>query len=84
MKRTLRHRNCPSIALSLFLGCAVAAELDQEAAISAEKKYEQWKVEVGTRTAVVAGGQTITLAWSELSPEQWQEMCPDGTDLLPK
>jgi len=30
------------------------------------------------------GGQTITLAWSEFSPEQWKAMAPDGADLIPQ
>jgi hypothetical protein len=72
------------IVAPLLFGHALANELDQAAAKSALEKYEQWKTEVGTQTAVVAGGQTITLAWSEFSPEQWKAMCPDGTDLIPQ
>jgi hypothetical protein len=72
------------IVAPLLFGYAVAEELDQAAAKKASEKYEQWKTEVGTRTAVVAGGQTITLAWSEFSPEQWKAMGPDGTDLIPQ
>ena len=72
------------IVAPLLFGYAVAEELDQAATNVAAEKYAMWKMEVGTRTAVVAGGQTITLAWSKLSPEQWQAMGPDGTDLTPK
>ena len=72
------------IAAPLLFGSAAAEELDQAAAKSALEKYEQWKTEVGTRTAVVVGGQTITLAWSEFSPEQWKAMAPDGADLIPQ
>ena len=72
------------IVAPLLFGYAAAEELDPVAAKTAVEKYEKWKTAVGTRTAVVVDGQTITLAWSELSPEQWQAMCPDGTDLIPK
>ena len=72
------------IAAPLLFGHAAAEELDQAATNTALEKYEKWKTEGGPRTAVVAGGQTVTLAWSELSPEQWQAMGPDGTDLIPK
>ena len=72
------------IVAPLLFGDASAEELDTAAAKSALEKYEKWKADVGTRAAVVAGGQTITLTWSELSPEQWKAMCPDGTDLIPK
>ena len=72
------------IVVPLLFGYAAAEELDQAAAKTALEKYEKWKTEVGIRTAVVAGGQTIILAWSELSPEQWKAMCPDWMDLIPK
>ena len=71
------------VAPLLFVYVA-AEELNQAATDTALEKYEKWKTEVGTRTAVVAGGQTVTLAWSELSPEQWKALGPDGTDLIPK
>ena len=87
----MRYRNviCRAILSILFValllfGHAAAEEPDPTAAKMASEKYEKWKTEAGTRTAVVAGGQTITLAWSELSSEQWKAMCPDGTDLIPK
>ncbi len=72
------------VVAPMLFGYASAEELDQAAAKTALEKYEKWKAEVGIRTAVVVGGQTITLAWSELSPEQWKARCPDGTDLIPK
>ena len=72
------------IAAPLLFSYAAAEELDQAATNTALEKYEKWKTEAGTRTAVVAGGQTITLVWSETSPEQWKAMRPDETDLIPK
>jgi hypothetical protein len=72
------------IAAPLLFSYAAAEELDQAATNTALEKYEKWKMEVGTRTAVVAGGQTVTLARSKLSSEQWRAMGPDGTDLIPK
>ncbi len=72
------------IIAALFFGYAAADELGQEAAKMTLEKYEKWKTEAGTRTAVVAGGQTITLVWSETSPEQWKALRPDETDLILK
>ena len=72
------------IVAPLLFGYVPAEELDQAATNTALEKYENWKTEVGARTAIVAGGQTVTLVWSKLSPEQWKAMAPDGTDLIPK
>jgi uncharacterized membrane protein YqiK len=72
------------IIVPLLWSHVAAEELDQAATNTALEKYEKWKTEAGTRTAVVAGGQTITLAWSEMSLEQWKAMCPDAADLIPK
>jgi hypothetical protein len=72
------------IVVPLLFASAATEESNQATTETALEQYEKSETEVGTRTAVVAGGQKVNLASSKLSPEQWKAMGPNGTDLIPK